>query len=104
MTIHHKIMLGLIAGALFSLAMALSAFAQIAICGDRAEIIEDLSKRYHETRQAGGVVTDKGIAELYVSGEGTWTFMVTLNNGKSCIIAAGDAWDDPATPKPGRGI
>lgn len=78
--------------------------AQFAMCGERAQIIEQLKVKYNETRQAVGLISNNGAAELYVSEKGTWTMLVTLESGKSCIIAAGHSWDAAPTLAQGTGI
>ena len=36
--------------------------------------------------------------EVYISPRGTWTMVVTNENGVTCVLAAGEAWDElPAT-------
>ena len=32
------------------------------------------------------------VVELYVGGNGSWTILVTLTNGMSCIAASGQKW------------
>ena len=78
--------------------------AQFAMCGERAAIIDQLKTKYQETRQAVGLIADNGAAELYVSEKGTWTMLMTLASGKSCIIAAGHSWDAAPTLAQGTGI
>jgi len=78
--------------------------AQFAMCGDRAAIIDQLKTKYQETRQAVGLIADSGAAELYVSEKGTWTMLMTLASGKSCIIAAGHDWNASPTLAQGTGI
>ncbi|QIG47961.1 hypothetical protein G5V57_09665 [Nordella sp. HKS 07] len=78
--------------------------AQFAMCGERAPIVEGLKSKYNETRQAVGLIASSGVAELYVSEAGTWTMLVTLENGKSCIIAAGHSWDPSPSLAQGSGI
>lgn len=105
MTSLRCFVLGLVLGALIILLLffaASKAHAQFAMCGDRAEIVGQLAQRYHEERRAGGLLSDRGVAELFVSAKGTWTMLVTLANGKGCIIAAGQDWEDDPPPKPGR--
>lgn len=104
MTSLRCFVLGLVLGALVVLLLlfaASKAHAQFAMCGDRAEIVADLGRKFQETRQAIGLLSDKGIAELFVSAKGTWTMLVTLQNGKGCIIAAGQDWE--AVPTVMRG-
>jgi hypothetical protein len=78
--------------------------AQFAMCGDRAQIIDQLKTKYNETRQAVGLISNNGAAELFVSEKGTWTMLVTVESGKSCIIAAGHSWDAAPTLAQGTGI
>jgi len=78
--------------------------AQFAMCGERAAIIDQLKTKYQESRQAVGLISNNGAAELYVSEKGTWTMLVTLASGKSCIIAAGHSWDSAPTLAQGTGI
>jgi hypothetical protein len=42
------------------------------------------------------------MVELWVSPAGSWTFVVTSANGKTCMVASGHGWEavDPAGPKP----
>ena len=78
--------------------------AQFAMCGERAAIIDQLKAKYQESRRAVGLISNNGAAELYVSEKGTWTMLVTLGTGKSCIIAAGHDWDALPTLAQGTGI
>lgn len=70
--------------------------AQMSLCGERAQIVEQLKTRYKESLRATGLIASNGAAELYLSDAGTWTLIATLGNGKSCIIAAGHSWDGSA--------
>ena len=38
----------------------------------------------------------QSVVELYVGDNGSWTILVTLTNGMSCIAAAGENWTDTA--------
>jgi hypothetical protein len=78
--------------------------AQSALCGERTAIVDQLKTKYQETRQAIGLISNMSAAELYVSEKGTWTMLMTLTNGKSCIIAAGHSWDAAPTLAQGTGI
>lgn len=80
------------------------AHAQFAMCGARVQIVEQLKTKYKEAPQAVGIVSDNGVAELFVSEKGTWTMLMTLAGGKSCIIAAGHSWDAVPTLARGTGI
>lgn len=77
----------------FSTGVAQTASAQGASCADRTLIVERLSNKYGETRQSAGLNQNNGMVEVFASSEtGTWTILVTMPNGKSCLMAAGKAW------------
>ncbi len=66
-------------------------------CGPRASVVESLRARYGETRQGLGLARDSGVVEIYASAEtGSWTIVLTLPNGASCLIASGEAWEATA--------
>lgn len=69
-----------------------SAQAQM-VCGTRDNIIAQLEKKYGETRRSVGVQQGRGVIEVYASVEtGSWTILVTDTRGKSCLMAAGEAF------------
>ncbi len=68
--------------------------AQMA-CGPRDSVIEKLGDQYGETRRGGGLAGPTAIVEIWASeATGTWTIIQTTPNGFSCIVAAGDGWQD----------
>ncbi len=79
---------------------AVPAQAQSA-CGERAKFIETLAKNYQESPSAFGIAGQRNLVELFVSKAGTWTMLVTHPSGMSCIVAAGQSWEQfpPATAK-----
>ena len=73
-------------------AFATSASAQM-VCGPRDNIVAQLEKKYGETRRSIGVQQGRGVVEIYASEEtGSWTILVTDTRGKSCLMAAGEAF------------
>lgn len=68
------------------------AAAEKAVCKKRTELIELLSTKFGETQQSFGLQNDTRVLEVYASVKGSWTALVTLPNGKSCIVASGQAW------------
>ncbi|MEM8853246.1 MAG: hypothetical protein AAGD34_06045 [Pseudomonadota bacterium] len=66
--------------------------ARPALCKDRSEIISVLSKRFNETQRSYGLQSDQRVLELYASPDGSWTALLTLPSGRSCVVAAGEAW------------
>ncbi|MGH6854019.1 MAG: hypothetical protein ACREDX_00680 [Aestuariivirga sp.] len=67
-------------------------------CGERTKFIETLAQQYQERPSAFGIAGQRNLVELFVSKSGTWTMLVTQPSGKSCIVAAGQSWEQfPAT-------
>ena len=63
------------------------------LCGQRADMLNGLGGIYTETPSAMGL-SNGGVVEVLTSPEGeTWTIIVTLPNGTSCLIAAGENWE-----------
>ena len=77
--------------------MSSPAHAQLK-CGDRIgrrpEALNHLSTKYHEAPVGVGLATNGGVVEVLSTLDGkTWTIIVTMPNGKSCLIAAGQDWE-----------
>ena len=80
--------------AAFFLTAALSAEAQtFGPCVGRKELIDHLASTYGEHPVARGLASAGAVIEVVVSSRGdTWSIIVTLPNGLSCGLAAGEAW------------
>ena len=50
--------------------------------------------KYQETGKALAIAGQVNLVEVFASKAGTWTILVTTPEGKSCIIAAGNSWED----------
>ena len=62
---------------------------------DRAEVVEKLGAKYGEQPTAMGLASNGGIIELFTSPLGaTWTLVLTMPNGSSRLVAAGEGWVD----------
>lgn len=83
------------AGALPLLAVALAPSpAAAAQCGSHQPLVEQLQSKFQEQRQATGLAGDgAAMMELYIAESGTWTVVIAMANGMSCIVAAGSNWD-----------
>lgn len=64
------------------------------ICAERVGILKQLNKTHKEAPQALGVTGSGQIIELLTSDRGTWTIIVTAPNGVSCLVAAGESWEN----------
>ncbi|WP_434724381.1 hypothetical protein [Mesorhizobium sp. RIZ17] len=79
-------------GAVMALS-ALPAWAQV-ICGGHDYLVARLAAAFEEKRLGYGVAGQAAIFEVFVSPSGTWTILMTDVKGQSCILAAGDGWED----------
>lgn len=86
-----------LAGAAAFVLLPAKASAAPALCGKRGDLIKVLKKRYEESRVAVGLSQKSSEAyEVFVSGKGTWTVLMTTSAGVTCIMATGHSWKDVA--------
>ncbi|GFE63277.1 hypothetical protein [Litoreibacter roseus] len=63
-------------------------------CADRAVVLKKLSGQYGETRRSMGLAANNGIIEMHASDNtGTWTITVTRPDGVTCLLAAGNSFE-----------
>src|SRR3546814_10571970 len=64
-------------------------------CHDRKQVTDYLADRYREEPVAMGLANNGGLIEVLTSPEGgTWTIMITMPDGRSCMVAAGESWQE----------
>lgn len=79
-------------GVLFVISPFNPALAQQA-CGERANFMNKLENSFAEHPIAMGL-TDKGaVLEVFASKNGSWTFLVTMPSGLTCVVASGQSWE-----------
>ena len=62
-------------------------------CNPRPDVVGHLAKKYGEATVAIGVTNKGGLVEVLTTGDGlTWTIIVSMPNGTSCMVAAGEGW------------
>ncbi len=60
---------------------------------DRDELVEKLGVEYAEQPTAMGLASNGGVIELFTAPDGaTWTLVLTMPNGSSRLVAAGEGW------------
>ncbi len=67
-------------------------------CGPRAGIAAALARNHAETPVSRGVSARGALVEVFASTRGTWTLVVTVPGGPSCLIAAGQDWQHLPRP------
>ena len=91
--------------AAFAAAVAIAAPALVAegaaaqgnVCAKREKLVSELQKSHGETRQSVGLQRNAGVIETFANTEtGSWTIIVSLPTGMSCLVAAGEAFQKDA--------
>ena len=70
------------------------ASAQYPQCVEHDEIVAHLSKKYQESQFASGTIGQIAVMEVFVGKSGSWTVVITGLDGMSCIVAAGENWEN----------
>lgn len=84
----------IVLSALLAGSWTLPATAQQLPCGNRDEMVKSLFSQYREQPRAMGLANQTAIIEVFTSKSGSWTILVTRPDGASCIVSAGEAWED----------
>jgi len=72
-----------------------------AVCGVRNDVIKALNQQFDESPVGLGLTGSRQAIELLVSKAGTWTLLVTMPDGTSCILSAGKNWEGKTIPVKG---
>jgi hypothetical protein len=62
-------------------------------CGPREQLVKLLADQYKEDPVGMGLAQPGQVLEVFASSSGSWTMVITLPDGKACMIAAGDNWE-----------
>ena len=79
-------------GVLFLLIPLKPATAQQA-CGDRAKFMDKLEDTFAEHPIAMGLTEKGAVLEVFASKRGSWTFLITMPGGLTCVVASGQSWE-----------
>ncbi|MFN0193919.1 MAG: hypothetical protein ACKVP5_18435 [Aestuariivirga sp.] len=63
-------------------------------CGPHEKLTELLGQQFQEGREGIGLAGAQAVIEIFVSEKGTWTMTSTSTDGLTCIIAAGQGWQN----------
>jgi len=81
-----------------------NAHAETTGCAERALVVERLQDRFGESRQSIGLGQNNAVVEVFASAQtGTWTIIVTLPSGLSCLVASGESYEQMAEQAVPRG-
>ncbi|MGV6839897.1 MAG: hypothetical protein ACWA40_06855 [Planktomarina sp.] len=81
------------------------AIGQSAPCGQRDQVVGQLTQKYGETRRSIAMAHNNSVVEVYASDDtGTWTITVTSAHGVTCLMASGQSYESiaalPSNPRP----
>jgi hypothetical protein len=64
-------------------------------CGPHTDVIKALGDKFHETQSATALTSAGTLLEVLTANDGsTWTIIVSRPDGLSCVVAAGQNWQD----------
>ncbi len=90
-------MLRVLGATLLALALLLGVRAQASaqsVCTTHSEVTKQLESRHAESRVGIGLASTGQVLEVFTTGDGSsWTIVMTRPDGMSCVIAAGEAWE-----------
>lgn len=66
------------------------------ICGPRPFLLAQLKSKYSESPKSMGLAANGSVLEVLTSVSGTWTILLTTPSGITCLIAAGEHWEEMA--------
>lgn len=90
--------LALVISTVFLLLWGQTASAQQPACTERTDVLNHLSSEYSEAPVAMGIANNGGVIEILSSKTGkSWTIILTMPNGMTCMIAAGENWESIPT-------
>lgn len=65
-----------------------------AVCGNRDALLKQLEGGYKETPASMALAANGTVVEVTRSEKGTWTILFTNPSGITCLMAAGEHWEN----------
>jgi hypothetical protein len=78
-----------------------AADSQRARCGQRTAMVEWLENQFDEKRSGVGISREGRLIEVFTSGAGSWTVLMTIPGGPTCLILSGQNWHPIEAPPNG---
>ncbi|WP_420403150.1 hypothetical protein [Nisaea sp.] len=70
------------------------------LCTKHGDLVAQLGEKYGETVSAFGFDGGGNLVQVFSSENGTWTIAISIPGGPTCVIAAGEDWQQEKTPLP----
>jgi hypothetical protein len=97
-----KEMKNLLLLAFLSSCVAAPAMAQQQCVSTPSIVEKTLREKYQEAPNGLGLVANGQLTTLYVAPTGTWTIVITLPNGMTCLVMSGTNWEFVKPPPQGE--
>ncbi len=98
MTWKERIMVRFLTAILGALLIGWSAFSPPAqaqdLFGERRAVVANMEKTYSEAPVSIGLASSGAVIEVLASLSGSFTIILTQPNGLSCVMAAGENWEN----------
>ena len=79
--------------------MTASPLAEV-LCDTTSKMRDKLKTQFGNRQQAVGIRSPEEVMEVWTGPRGDWTLVMTYSDGRSCIVAMGEHWQqtsqDPA--------
>ena len=73
-------------------------------CAERSFVLNELAGKYRETRRTIGLAANNTMMEMFASPDtGTWTLIVTVPDGTTCLVASGNGFESVTENLPAAG-
>ncbi|MCZ6588543.1 MAG: hypothetical protein O7B98_02085 [Alphaproteobacteria bacterium] len=90
----NSIIAGLVLSVVASSGTTVAAQQNENSCTDRSSALSHLSKNYQEQPVAMGLASSGGVVEVLTNDKGSsWSIIVTLPTGVTCLVASGEGWE-----------
>ncbi len=63
------------------------------VCSERPMCLSHRAADYRENPVAMGLAANGKMLEILVSRSGSWTILITSPDGRSCVVAVGENWE-----------
>lgn len=63
------------------------------VCGERDNIVKALRTIHKERNTAIGITESGALVELFTAKSRSWTLLVTVPGGPTCLLNSGQYWD-----------
>lgn len=86
-----------------ALLLPVAASAQSLPCAPRERVLAFVIDQRGEARLAAGQAAQGASIELFAAPSGSWTLLLNLPDGRSCLLANGEGFEATGGLQPARG-